>query len=66
MTNVSAIFISIFVFLFLTVLYLVISDKKVEELSEATLLFIGILTLVWIGLGATLAIYGLWTVLGIL
>lgn len=66
MTNVSAIFISIFVFLFLTVLYLVISDKKVEELSEATLLFIGILTLVWIGLGATLAVYGLWTVLGIL
>lgn len=66
MTNVSAIFISIFVFLFLTVLYLVISDKKAEELSEATLLFIGILTLVWIGLGATLAIYGLWTVLGIL
>lgn len=66
MTNVSIIFISIFVFLFLTVLYLVISDKKVEELSEATLLFIGILTLVWIGLGATLAIYGLWTVLGIL
>lgn len=66
MTNVSTIFISIFVFLFLTVLYLVISDKKVEELSEATLLFIGILTLVWIGLGATLAIYGLWTVLGIL
>lgn len=66
MTNVSAIFISIFVFLSLTVLYLVISDKKVEELSEATLLFIGILTLVWIGLGATLAIYGLWTVLGIL
>jgi len=66
MTNVSIIFISIFVFLFLTVLHLVISDKKVEELSEATLLFIGILTLVWIGLGATLAIYGLWTVLGIL
>lgn len=66
MTNVSAIFISIFVFLFLTVLYLVISDKKVKELSEATLLFIGILTLVWIVLGATLAIYGLWTVLGIL
>lgn len=66
MTNVSIIFISIFVFLFLTVLYLVISDKKVEELSEATLLFIGILTLMWIGLGATLAIYGLWTVLGIL
>lgn len=66
MTNVSVIFISIFVFLSLTVLYLVISDKKVEELSEATLLFIGILTLVWIGLGATLAIYGLWTVLGIL
>lgn len=66
MTNVSIIFISIFVFLFLTVLYLVISDKKVEELSEATLLLIGILTLMWIGLGATLAIYGLWTVLGIL
>lgn len=66
MTNVSAIFISIFVFLFLTVLYLVISDKKVEELSEATLLFIGILTLVWIVLGFILAVYGLWTVLGIL
>lgn len=66
MTNVLAIFISIFVFLFLTVLYLVISDKKVEELSEATLLFIGILTFVWIVLGVSLAIYGLWTVLGIL
>ena len=66
MTNVSAIFISILVSLFLIVLYLVISDKRVEELSEATLLFIGVLTLVWIVLGFILAVYGLWTVLGTL